>query len=271
MGALLPDGARLVDDPWGERVSPPRLARLVRLGRRHPLLRPLLRMAALPLLPGAAYMQVRTRLIDDELCRFVAGGGRQVVILGAGFDARALRLRAMLGNSRVFEIDHPATQQLKRARFGDGPATYVAWDFERDPLSELPARLAAVGHAAALPTLTVWEGVTAYLTEAAVVAAAAAVRAYSAPGSRLSFTYFDRDVIDRPALAERLVAALVRRHGEPFRFGWAPAALAAWWQAHGFRVIADDEMKEAARRLLPPSWARLVTVRSRHVAVAERL
>jgi O-methyltransferase involved in polyketide biosynthesis len=40
----------------------------------------------------------------------------------------------------VFEIDHPATQAKKRRLAGDA-ATFVVWDFERDPLERLPERL----------------------------------------------------------------------------------------------------------------------------------
>ena len=36
------------------------------------------------------YMQVRTRVLDDALLAFVRGGGAQIVLLGAGFDCRAL-------------------------------------------------------------------------------------------------------------------------------------------------------------------------------------
>jgi methyltransferase (TIGR00027 family) len=269
---LLPGDARLVDDPFGERVTLAPLAAMARLARRRPRLQPLLQLAATPLLVPAAYMQVRTRLIDDEVRDFFrAGPGRQLVILGAGFDARAHRLGDVLAGAPVFEIDHPATQRLKRSRFGEGRATYVAWDFERDPPSALPARLGELGHDPARPTLTVWEGVTTYLTEPAVAASAAAIAAWSAPGSWLSFTYFDRAELRRPSLRDRLLAAVVRRAGEPFRFGWAPEALGAWWQDYGFAVVRDEEMVAAANRLLPPGWGARFGTRTRHVALVERV
>ena len=38
---------------------------------------------------------------------------RDFVVLGAGFDSRAYRLQS-LQNTTVFEVDHPATQAVKR-------------------------------------------------------------------------------------------------------------------------------------------------------------
>ena len=120
LGALLPDDAQLMDDPVSARAwLGAGMARLVALSRRMPSLRPLLRVIAAPMLPMITYMQVRTRLIDDVVRSFVGFGGGQIVLLGAGFDARAARLGDLLGDARVFEVDHPATQALKRQRFGD--------------------------------------------------------------------------------------------------------------------------------------------------------
>lgn len=268
LGALLPDDAQLVQDPYGARVAPAAVGGVAALARRAPALRPLLRAAALPMLPMVAYLQVRTRLIDDVVDRFVAGGGRQLVLLGAGFDARAARLPS-LAEARVFEVDHPATQALKRARFGETHATYVAWDFLHDDMQALGARLGALGHDAAQPTLTVWEAVTMYLTEPAIAATVAAVHGWSARGSRLCFTYLDKDSIERPPLMTRVIATTVRRWGEPWRFGWRPAELPAWLAAHRFRLVADYDVADAALRRLPRRYATLLRTGDRYVAVAE--
>ena len=270
LGALLPDDAQLMDDPYGARMLGSGMARLVSLSRRMPSLRPLLRVIAAPMLPMITYMQVRTRLIDDVVRSFVGFGGGQIVLLGAGFDARAARLGDLLGDARVFEVDHPATQALKRQRFGDLRATFVPWNFEEDAMSGLGARLASVGHDAARPTLTIWEGVTMYLTEAAIADSVAAVRSLSAPGSRLCFSYVERRQIERPRLATRLVTTAVRMWGEPWRFGWEPRELGGWLGAHGYRLVSDEDVDSAGRRLLPRRFAAMLRkTGDRHIAVAE--
>ena len=63
-------------------------------------------------------MIIRTRFIDAALARAIAGGATQVVILGAGFDATRTAA-GMLEQVRVFEVDRPATQALKRERVSD--------------------------------------------------------------------------------------------------------------------------------------------------------
>jgi methyltransferase (TIGR00027 family) len=64
-------------------------------------------------IPGAlASGLARTRLIDDLLKERLEKGARQVILLGAGFDTRALRLQQLQGVP-VIEIDHPDTSGRK--------------------------------------------------------------------------------------------------------------------------------------------------------------
>ena len=94
LGRTLPRSAQLADDPYGARFIGPRTAFVA---AHVPA------VAALPFWPFALYMQIRTRVIDDVLRAFVAGGGRQVLILGAGYDCRAARFARELADARVFE------------------------------------------------------------------------------------------------------------------------------------------------------------------------
>lgn len=275
LGALLPAAARLSEDPFGARFAGASIVNLVHRLERAP---GIVRRAALAV-PGVRdnvlWQQIRTRVLDDELLAFTRGGGRQVLLLGAGFDCRAARFASALRGSTVFEVDYPATQTKKRAvlrKLGASSArvAYLPWDFEGDRMGDLPARLAEHGHDRALPTLTLWEGVTMYLTPAAIDATVAAVRALSCPGSRLAFTYLDREVLERPPLRRRLAGRFVARVGEPFRFGWDPASLPAWLTARGFSLQSDNEAVTLAERLLPREYSRALGGGGRHIAVAHR-
>jgi methyltransferase (TIGR00027 family) len=135
---MLPPSARLIDDPWGAEWTG--FGRLRRLAQAMPAAAQWL---SRPAWRWLIYMQVRTFALDQEVVRFAQAGGRQLVLLGAGLDARALRLRRL--GLRVFEVDHPATQARKRELLGDA-ATFVAWDFEDDPLRLLPGRLCDLGY-----------------------------------------------------------------------------------------------------------------------------
>jgi methyltransferase (TIGR00027 family) len=82
-------------------------------------------------------VRMRTRFIDDAVREGLADGLDQVVLLGAGFDARGLRLREIeKGRVRVYEVD--TTEQLARKRkvLSAGGITipanirYVPFDFD---------------------------------------------------------------------------------------------------------------------------------------------
>jgi methyltransferase (TIGR00027 family) len=263
MGMMLPQDVRLAEDPYGALFSSPRAARVLAHAPR---------LATLPGLgTWVIYMQVRTRVIDDEVRAFAARGGRQLVLLGAGYDCRALRLPELAGGT-VYEVDHPTTQHHKREvlerRGITSPARYLEWDFEARPMDDLPDALAEAGLDRRAAVLTIWEGVTMYLTEPAIDASLRAVRAWSGPGSELVMTYFARDRLEQPSLPTRAVQAAVARLGEPFRFGWPPDQLPAYLRERGFELTRDVTTPDAAHELLPAHLAGLVRRADSRIACA---
>src|SRR5579872_6267137 len=58
------------------------------------------------------FLAVRSRFAEDALRTAVSRGVGHVVVLGAGLDTFALR--NPFTHLRVFEVDHPATQEWKR-------------------------------------------------------------------------------------------------------------------------------------------------------------
>ncbi len=255
LAGLLPPGPALCEDPWGVRFGGVGAEALALTARLAPwstwgwfrVIRP----AALSLL----WVQLRTRELDDLLLDFVRCGGGQVVILGAGYDARAVRLARSMPGVRTIEVDHPATQGRKRAvlrrsRWTGPEPLYLAWDFERDAMGLLPERLASLGHDPTLPTFTIWEGVTMYLTERAIEETVASVAAWSAPGSALAFEYFRRSSLASRPVVEQVVAKTVVMRDEPFRFGWEPSELPGWLAPRGFELTQDRADAAIARARL---------------------
>jgi methyltransferase (TIGR00027 family) len=199
--------------------------------------------------PGSRTSAIaRTAYIDDAVRAAVADGIDQLVILGAGFDCRAHRMPELAG-VRVYEVDRVETQAVKRARMPDQPAVrYVAVDFLRD---EVGAALAATGWDRGRRTLFVWEGVTNYLTEAAVVAMLDWI-ASAAPGSRVVFTYIHAGLLDGTARFDggEILIANVRRLGEPWTFGLHPDAVAGFVAARGLTLRDDLGADDYRRRYL---------------------
>lgn len=106
----------------------------------------------------AAYLSARTSFFDNQLLAALERPVAQVVILGAGYDGRALRFRQP--DVTFFEVDHPDTQADKRRRLADleVDATDVRWvelDLGHDSTD---AVLASSGHDAAVPTHFMCEG-----------------------------------------------------------------------------------------------------------------
>src|SRR5262249_14676130 len=152
-----------------------------------------------------------------------------VVILGAGFDCRAFRLER-LREARVFEVDHPITQEWKKTvilrRLGRFPqhVTLVPLDFATGTLD---AVMPAAGYRAEARTFFVCEGVTHYLSARDVDVLFRWVARSAAAGSRMVFTYLHRGMFDgsvRFPGADKSLAA-VRRAGEPYTFGFDPVDL----------------------------------------------
>jgi methyltransferase (TIGR00027 family) len=194
---------------------------------------------------------VRTRLIDDLVRQAIRAGARQALLLGAGFDSRAYRL-AELRDVPVFEVDHPSTQKAKRqrleARLGSLPGNvrFVPVDFERD---DLETKLLHADFDPAVETVAVWEGVVSYLTPAAVDQNFRMLARMLAPRSHLIFTYVHQGALDDSvAFREaRRWKSSVRSSGEPFIFGFDPAAMPDYLQPRGFTLTSDVSTAEAAK------------------------
>ncbi len=190
---------------------------------------------------------LRTRRIDELLEGACGRGAGQVVLLGAGLDARAYRLDGLAG-ARVFEVDHPATQAAKRRRLaGRAPKArdvrFVAIDFERERLADA---LDAAGFDRAGPSAWVWEGVTMYLSAAARGTTLDAVARLAAPESELLVTYVR--AADVRGSLRRVLCAGASLVGEPVRGLLEAAELAGELGARGFRVLEDEGSEAWARR-----------------------
>ena len=189
-----------------------------------------------------AFLVARSRFAEDALHTAVEQDGvRQYVLLGAGLDTFAYRNPH--ADLRVFEVDHPATQQWKfsmlhAAGIGiPGTAVHVAIDFRHDALLE---RLTVSGFDPAQPAVFAWLGVVPYLSHEAFHATLADISA-CAPGSSLLMDYG----LPRAALStlEQMefdsLAARVAAAGEPFQTFFLPDELRAILSERRWRVHDD--------------------------------
>jgi len=200
--------------------------------------------------PGVTgFLTVRDRYIDDYLQNCLDAGLEQLVILGAGFDARAYRFEQLKHGVKVFEIDHPATQGAKLKKliqiFGALPShvAYVPVDFNTQTLEE---RLAASGYAPQRKTLFIWQGVTQYLTPEAVDGTLAFIAGHSGPGSAVIFDYMDAALLSSappPDKGYHGELSGMRRNrwlsGESLVFGIPESEITAFLEARGFQNVKN--------------------------------
>jgi len=248
------DPLPLLDDPWGERLVPEVAKQAMRDGM--PPLDGSSLDTRLRAVPAYSNVVTRSRFAEDALAAAIARGVRQTVLIGAGFDTWALRRPPAAGEIAVFEIDHPATQGLKRqclaARGITLPETlhFLAADLSQEGVDQVLARSAFRGDQ---PAFFSWLGVTMYLSREANLATLAAVARASASGGELVFSYVDQAVFaGGPESAgfqdlQRSVTSI----GEPFLSGFDPATLAAELDPLGLEVLEDLDDVDLVARLDP--------------------
>lgn len=190
-----------------------------------------------------AFLAARSRFAEEHLAAAFARGVRQYVLLGAGYDTSALRFGAAHPDLRAFEVDHPATQRVKRGRLAEGGVapppnvTFVPVDFERQ---KLPEALAAAGFDAGAPACFAWLGVTMYLTRPAFEQTVRFIAGLPA-GSGVTFDYSVAPrLLNLPRrIAYELVALRLRMIGEPWILAFVPDELTRELNAMGFGRVEN--------------------------------
>lgn len=185
--------------------------------------------------PGLClHFMLRKRWIEHAVRSALARGARRVVVIGAGYDTLALRLAREFPALRFTEVDHPATQAVKRAALAASPnVRFVAADLARTPL--VSALAGALGPE---PSVFVVEGLLMYLTGEETAALLAAVHRLQAAGGELVFTVMEPAAegavrFHNATWLERAILALWR---EPFRSAVRREQLGALLAGLGFEL-----------------------------------
>ena len=230
LAAEQPPDERLIDDPYAHLLVDDAAVAAARADE-----------------PLQNVIRLRTRYIDDAIHAFAAAHceqGPQVLLLGAGLDARAFRMDIA---ADFFEVDFAATLALKAQRLRNARAN--------NALTTVPVDLATTGFVAALidagfdparPAIVVWEGVINYLDATAAESVVQQLASIQCAGGRLVADYVEMAWYKGGAF-ERSTGGIVdrlRAGGEPLRGGLAN--IHATLDLHGFDV-GDDEAVELLR------------------------
>ncbi len=192
--------------------------------------------------PVEAQIVVRSRYAEDVLEQAIAGGIQQYVIVGAGFDSFALRRRDLESKIRIYELDHPDTQQIKRSRIGrvglPSNLEFVSVDFERETVADALARSTFKREC---PAFFSWLGTTMYLSNSATYETIAAIARFAAPGSGLVFDYLIPDALlsEPEKLRVEKLRRLTQRQGEPLIGAIDPEDLSAMLASVGLEFVEN--------------------------------
>jgi methyltransferase (TIGR00027 family) len=239
------DSPLVLDDPLAIRViDAQQAARLREHPERHDT-SPIAR-------PTRAMVVVRSRIAEDEIARAAAAGVTQYVLLGAGLDTFAYRNPHP--GVRVFEVDHPATQQLKRERLAvagiEVPerVTFVPHDFARETLSDA---LRSAGFDQTRPGVFAWLGVVMYLEPGAVMQTLRTIASLP-EGTTVIFDYAlpPTSFAWLPRMLYRSVLSRLAAHGEPWTAFFEPGPLREILADLGFTRIEDLDPDEINARYL---------------------
>jgi methyltransferase (TIGR00027 family) len=256
---IVDDEPRIFTDPLAARLLGDRADELIGYHTLH---------GTHPVLSGArVQVACRSRYAQDALALAAAAGVAQYVLLGAGLDSFAYR-GGLAGRVRVFEVDHPASQEVKRAALAAAgipvPAgvAFVPADLAADSLER---RLASAGFDASAPAVFGWLGVTMYLTADAIAETMTAV-AGCAPGSELIADYMlPQEARDEAgALYGRLVAQASAERGEPWRSCFTPEEIADLARKSGLGAARSVGQRDTIPARL---WQRTDSLRPADLAV----
>jgi methyltransferase (TIGR00027 family) len=197
---------------------------------------------------------MRSRYAEDCLAEAVAERAiRQYVLLGAGLDTFAFRQPSWAQPLRIFEVDHPATQQWKKERLAAAGLVppenldFVPIDFESMSLSD---GMRVCGFDLDSRTFCSWLGVTHYLTQEAIDMTFEFVRRLP-HGSEIVFEFkvaaeaLSSAEEKRDAAAARKAAAAT---GEPALSRFVPAELEAKLHRFGFLHVIALSPEDAQER-----------------------
>ncbi len=211
------------------------------------------------------------RYAEDEVDRCMARGVDQYVIMGAGFDTFALRRADAVGRLRVFEVDFPDVQRLKRDRIAAAtkePAqqpVFVPVDFESMSITQA---LAESPFDPSKPSVWSWMNTIPYLTNEATEATLVEVAKLMAPGSRLVLNYSGEVPLSQHQIDYlATLGNMTREGGEPMKSRWKPEDFESMLRRCGFETLEHATERDLNERyfadrtdgMYPAMPARLIT------------
>lgn len=201
------------------------------------------------------YVIARTKLMDTAFVEALEAHFPQIILLGAGFDTRALRFANQNQGTKIYELDVATTQRPKLEILQKKEISlpedlvFVPIDFDQENLFEV---LAKAGFQVGQRNLFLWEGVTMYISAEAVDSTLEFIHRRSARGSRIVFDYIYASVLrqENRFYGEPEIFKTVSRVGEGWTFGLEEGQIKPFLEERGFGIVAHYTPLELEKKYL---------------------
>ena len=209
-------------------------------------------------LPGIMlHFVLRKRYLREQVTAAISRGCTQIVMLGAGFDTLALELCEDFPLVRFFELDHPATQEVKvRALRSMGFKSRNLYFIPIDLGSESLAHGLAASEAYSVEanTLVIAEGLSMYLENTAIENLFGDLKRIGHSTLSILFTFLEPQGNDGPDFqrSSTWLRLALKRWKEPFKWGKGRTELGLYLARLGFTVRWITEDDTLATRYLVP-------------------
>ncbi len=194
------------------------------------------------IIPGIfRHYLMRKKFIEKTIQKLLEEDYRQIVFLGAGFDALPLKLAALKRPLKIMELDYPSTQQVKtralrRRNSPDPVPEYIPCDLQNTPL---PVILEGTGFRKDLKTVFVAEGLFMYIDQEDLERLISDTGQVCDAGCILIFTFLEcyRNNVPDFRIHSRSVNFWLALKGEKFRWGISRSAMAVFLDKCGYRLL----------------------------------
>lgn len=195
----------------------------------------------------------RKKIIDTWVFGALENNTLQVIVLAAGFDALTQRYYQQYPNVMFIEIDHPATQTIKKAAFEKvNPSAenvnFIEADFQKQTLRSILEAHCSPNK----KTLIVAEGITMYFSEKEVKEFFTDLRDTFNQEFLIIFTFMEKQANGSIQFTNSsvMVDVWLKRQNEEFKWGIEPAILSNYFLAPlGYGQL---KLVDPARGLKPP-------------------
>jgi methyltransferase (TIGR00027 family) len=210
------------------------------------------------------YVIARTKYLDNVFIESINKGIDQVVILGAGFDSRAIRLLNEKDRVIVYEIDIHTTINAKRKQYKKRKIKLpdndilIAVDFEKE---NIRTKLNVYGFNKDKKTLFILEGLIMYLSDNTVKDTFNFISDYSPQGSMIVFDYVHASVLrlENKYYGENAIYNRVRKDNEQWISGIDESEITNFLMHFNFSLIEHLNSQEMEERYFKNRSGKIVT------------